>query len=248
MTKDRRIVKVNTWGKHFIEIWHPGSEEIARKHIPGIIKLLDLKEPVRILDCPCGWGRFSNLLAECGHKVTGIDIDKDSIRMAKDKAPKNNPPDFRIGDMRKLSIDREYDVILNLYGSFGYFDRETDFKVLAGFVKGLKQGGQLMIDQANWEKLIRFPGKIWYTLPNGKIVLKEQSVDLTKGIYWFKDKIISDAKERVLELTMNWYTVVEYRLMLEKLGIKKFEFYGNFDGSKYSADTERQIVIAVKDN
>lgn len=247
MAKVRKVVKVCEWGKNFIEIWHPGSEEIARKHIPGIVKLLSLDKPVKILDCPCGWGRFSNPLAELGHKVTGIDIDRRSIKMAKDKPPKNNPPDFRVGDMRKLNIQKEFDVILNLYGSFGYFDRKTDLQVLTKFVDALKPGGQLMIDQSNWEKVIHFPNRIWYELPSGKKCLKEQSVDLTRGIYSVRNTIISDTEERVMELTMNWYTVVEYRVMLENLGLRNLRFYGDFDGSEYSVDSERQIVIAVRD-
>jgi len=247
MHRKRRTIKVNEWGKDFIEIWYPGSEERAAKEVPGIVRILNLNKPVRILDCPCGWGRYSNPLAELGHRVTGIDIDNTSIKMAKAKSPKNKPPDFRVGDMRKLKIDKEYDVILNLYGSFGYFDRKTDNKILTSFVNGLKPGGQLLIDQTNWEKLIRFPKKIWYELPDGKKCLKEQSVDLTKGIYWVRNTIISDAEERAMELTMNWYTVAEYKNMLEKLGIRGFRFYGNFDGSEYSVDSERQIVVAIKD-
>ena len=104
-----------------------------------------------------------------------------------------------------------------------------------------------MIDQSNWEKVIRFPKRIWYRLPSGKMCLKEQSVDLTRGMYWVKNTIISDVEERVMELTMNWYTVAEYRIMLEEIGIKNLRFYGNFDGSEYSVDSERQVVIATKD-
>jgi SAM-dependent methyltransferase len=247
MTKHRRIVQVGKWGKGFIEIWYPGSEEKARKETPSIVKLLNLNKPVRILDCPCGWGRYSNPLAELGHVVTGIDIDRESIEMAQAKSPKNNSPEFKVGDMRELRITELYDVILNLYGSFGYFDRETDFEVLSSFVEGLKPSGQLIIDQCNWEKVIRLPERIWYNLPNGKKCLKEQSVDLTKGIYWVKDTIIGDDEDRVMELTMNWYTVAGYRTMLEKLGIRNFRFYGDFNGSEYSVDSDRQIVIAVKD-
>ena len=246
MLKDKKVVKVPEWGKNFIEIWYPGSEERAAKDIPGIVRLLNLDKPAKILDCPCGWGRFSNPLAELGYKVTGVDIDKASIELAKANSPTNNPPDFRVGDMRKLKIHKEYDVILNLYGSFGYFDRKTDYRVLTSFVDGLKPGGRLMIDQSNWEKVIRFPRRIWYELPNHKKCLKEQSVDLTTGIYWVRNTIISDPEERIMELTMKWYTVAEYRAMLEKLGIRKLRFYGNFDGSEYSVDSERQIVIAIK--
>ena len=247
MTQNRKITRVCEWGKDFIEIWHPGSEEIARKHVPGIVKLLNLTNPVKILDCPCGWGRFANPLAELGHEVTGIDIDRDSIKMAKDKAPRDNPPHFKVGDMRELSAQEEFDVILNLYGSFGYFDQKTNLQVLARFVDALRPGGQMMIDQSNWEKVIRLPSKIWYELPGGKKCLKEQSVDLTKGIYWVRNTIVSDTEERVMELRMYWYTVAEYRIMLENLGIKDLRFYGDFSGSTYSVDSERQIVIAVKD-
>lgn len=243
----RKKVNVPEWGSDFIEIWYPASEEKARKDIPGIVKLLHLDKPAKVLDCPCGWGRHSNPLAELGHNVTGIDIDKTSVEMAEAKAPKNNPPNFKVGDMRKLKNINEYDVILNLYGSFGYFDRETDLKVLNNFVNGLKSGGQLMIDQSNREEVIRLPKRIWYRLPDGKICLKEQSVDLTKGTYWVKNTLISDVEERVMELTMNWYTVAEYRIMLERTGIKNIRFYGNFDGSGYSVASERQIIIATKD-
>ena len=247
MPKGKKTIKISEWGKGFIEIWHPGSEERAARDLPGIVSLLKLDRPVKILDCPCGWGRFSNPLAAMGHEVTGIDIDKTSIQMAKEKSPTNNPPAFRVGDMRNLEIENEYDVVLNLYGSFGYFDCKTDYRVLASFVDGLKPGGQLMIDQSNWEKVIRLPKRIWYELPNGKKCLKEQSVDLTKGIYSVRNTIIGHTEERVMALTMNWYTVAEYRRMLEKLGISNFRFYGNFDGSEYSVESERQIVIAVKD-
>jgi 2-polyprenyl-3-methyl-5-hydroxy-6-metoxy-1,4-benzoquinol methylase len=247
MVKGKKITRISEWGNGFIEIWHPGSEERAAKDLPGIVHLLNLKHPVKILDCPCGWGRFSNPLAAMGHEVAGIDIDKTSIQMAKEKSPKNNPPAFKVGDMRNLKIEGEYDVVLNLYGSFGYFERYTDYRVLTSFIDGLKPNGQLMIDQSNWEKVIRLPKSILYELPNGKKCLKEQSVDLIKGIYSVRNTIIGDTEERVMELTMNWYTVAEYRAMLEKLGVSNFRFYGNFDGSEYSVDSDRQIVIAIKD-
>lgn len=247
MTKEKNAIRVSQWGKDYVELWYPGSEEAARKQIPDIVKLLNLRKPSEILDCPCGWGRYSNPLAELGHKVTGIDLTEKFIEMAKDQAPKNNAPNFKVGDMRKLDINEEYDVILNLYGSFGYFDRDTDFRVLGNFVKGLKPRGQLMIDQCNRERLVRFPKRLWMKLPNGKTCLKEQSVDLTRGTYFVKDIILDGAEKRVMELTMNWYTVIEYRTMLEKLGLKKFRFYGDFDGSEYSIDSDRQIIIAIKE-
>jgi hypothetical protein len=33
MAKARKIVKVCEWGKNFIEIWHPGSEQLIESPI-----------------------------------------------------------------------------------------------------------------------------------------------------------------------------------------------------------------------
>lgn len=243
----RRRIEVDPWGEEYFECWFPGSEEAARRQIPGLVNLLNLSKPVRILDCPCGWGRYSNPLAELGHKLAGFDFTRRFIEVARASAPENNPPDFRVLDMRKLDIDQEYDIILNLYGSFGYYDRDTDFSILASFVKGLTPGGQLMIDQLNREKLVSLPRTVRRKLPNGRLWLTKQSMNPAEGTYHAIDTVRDDAEDRIREFTMNWYSVAEYQAMLEKLRIREVHLHGDFDGSEYSSESKRQIVVATKD-
>ena len=245
--KRRNKIVVDQWGEPFLEGFYPSTEELAKKQVPGIVRLLNLKKPIQILDCPCGWGRHSNLLAKLGHKVIGIDITKRFIEMARAKAPKDNPPTFKVADMRKLKMNEEYDVILNLRGSFGYFDRYTDFRVLKSFVKGLRPNGQLMIDQFNRERLVRLPPTVWFKLPGGKLFLIKQSFDLTKGTYSVEYIVVTGRRERIMRMTINWYTVAEYRAMFERLGMKRLRFYGDFDGSEYTLESNQQIVIATKE-
>ena len=234
------------WGDDYIDCRYEGSEETARKQVPGLVKLLGLDSPAKVLDCPCGWGRYSNPLAELGHEVVGLDFTEKFIEMAREKAPASNQPLYEVRDMRELDIVEEFDVLLNLLGSFGYYDRETDSRILKGFVDALKPGGRLMIDQYNREKLGWLPETIKRELPSGNVLVMTQSMDYEKGIYHVVDTIHDGSEKRVHELTMNWYSVDEYRNMLAKLNVKRIELYGDFDGKPYSGDSERQIVIATK--
>jgi len=234
------------WGDDYIECRYPGSVEAARRQVPGLVKLLGLDKRARILDCPCGWGRYSNPLAELGYDVVGFDFTEKFIEMARLEAPPKDPPRYEVRDMRKLDISEEYDALLNLFGSFGYYSRRTDLSILKAFTRALKPGGRLMIDQYNKEKMGRLPKRIRQKLPGGKVLVREQSMDLARGTYHLIETIHSGTHRKKNRLEMNWYSVTEYRRMLRELGIEKVELYGDYDGTPYSVDSERQIVLATK--
>jgi SAM-dependent methyltransferase len=234
------------WGDDYIECRYPGSKEMARKQIPGIISLMHLDTPSKILDCPCGWGRYSNPLAELGHDVTGIDFTEKFIEMARKEAPEQNPPRYKVGDMRELCISGRFDAVINLLGSFGYYGEKTDSLILAGFLKALKPGGRLMIDQYNREKLRDLPKTITRKLPGGKLWVLEQRMDSKKGVYSLTDTIRDGSSVRKYEFSMRWYSVAEYQKMLAKHSVDSVELYGDFDGSSYTPSSERQIVVAQR--
>ena len=61
------------------------------------------------LDVGCGYGFFTNLLDQFGHKTYGVDLDKGVIFTA----AKNFPSSFLIGDSTKLPFpNNTFDVIL----------------------------------------------------------------------------------------------------------------------------------------
>ena len=58
--------------------------------------------------------------------------------------------------MRDYCKTRKYDVILNLFTSFGYFDDDNDnMKILKNIEQSLKQNGYLIIDFLNAKKVIK---------------------------------------------------------------------------------------------
>lgn len=55
-----------------------------------------------ILDLGCGPGQISYILTEMGFQVIGIDYSQEMIRRAKIFKNTDHPPQFMVGDMRKL--------------------------------------------------------------------------------------------------------------------------------------------------
>ena len=61
------------------------EEEVERAagQVDFIAKCLEVPEGARVLDLCCGWGRLSIPLAQHGYRVTGLDLSKYHIRLAK---------------------------------------------------------------------------------------------------------------------------------------------------------------------
>jgi SAM-dependent methyltransferase len=130
------------------------NEAEAEGFVASLMQVLNLPHHSRILDLACGKGRHSRFLHSLGHEVLGVDLAANSIQLASEwKAP---GLDFRVGDMREAQGKEEFDLVLNLFTSFGYFDSEEDnLKVLSAIKSALKPGGRLLLDFMNTAKVIR---------------------------------------------------------------------------------------------
>lgn len=69
--------------------------------------------PARILDCGCGTGWLSGLLARRGYEVLGVDVCPKAICMAKECTwPDATSPDFDIADTEHLQFNQEFDAVV----------------------------------------------------------------------------------------------------------------------------------------
>jgi len=98
--------------------------ERTKKEIEFLVKELELDKPMKILDLACGHGRHANRLAELGHSVTGVDITLGFLEIAKrETKEKGVDIEYIQGDIREISFMEEFDRVLLLFTSFGYFKR-----------------------------------------------------------------------------------------------------------------------------
>lgn len=162
-TKDKRIGKITAnhqkwyfanspiWGERYMREKHDIlTEERNKKETRIILKYLP-ENCRKILDAPCGYGRVTNILASRGYSLTGIDISKYFINIAKNKAAKKGlKVSYLVGNIIKKKLSEKFDAVLNIFTSIGYLENDRKNEL---FIKQLchyvKPGGRLIIETIN---------------------------------------------------------------------------------------------------
>jgi SAM-dependent methyltransferase len=148
-----------------------------------ILGLLQLPPGARILDAPCGPGRIARRLAAAGMVVTGVDLSKAFIELARAEprpgasggagsdgssgdgssgggssggAGGPGPaPEYLVGDMRRLPVDGPFDAAVCWFASFGYYDDDDCRTVLSEFHRVLRPGGSVVIETMHHDGVVR---------------------------------------------------------------------------------------------
>src|SRR5215471_8928653 len=102
---------------------HHDTDE-ASNEVEQIVEKLGIQPPSTILDVACGRGRHAIELSRKGFDVTGIDLSWKNILHAQHF--EDDHLSFFVHDMREVFYVNFFDVVLNLFTSFGYFEAEKD--------------------------------------------------------------------------------------------------------------------------
>lgn len=216
-----------------------------------IVELAGLRDGERVLDLPCGFGRIANRLAGRGFEVVGIDDNPDYLHRARrDAVEAGVEVDYRRGDMRALDAEGDFDVLVNWFTSFGYFDDDTDRDVLRRFRRALRPGGRLVLDLANRDRLVRAvgaqAGPATMLVDRGEMLLVDR-VDLSDdGARGETDRIVvADGRVRRMHFSVRLFTLPELTDWLRGAGFGEVRAYGP-DGGRFTWRADRLIVVASR--
>jgi SAM-dependent methyltransferase len=204
----------------------------------------DGKRP-RLLDLCCGFGRMSLEFARRGFAVTGVDITSTYLAAGReDAAAEGLPLEFLQEDIRSFRKLAAFDLAVNLYNSFGYFEYPADDRL---FVKNvydsLKGGGTFIIDVLGKEIAVRDYTEAEWFEKAGYIVLTEYEPVDSWGSIWNRWILIKNTDRVEKVFIQRLYAASELRSLLLGAGFEPVEIYGHWDESPY--DTQAQSLIAV---
>lgn len=138
---------------YYHSLYKNRDEIEAKLFVSKLVHFLNPKSGTKILDLACGKGRHSITLNELGMNVLGVDLSKNSILDAKQF--ENETLKFDVHDMRNSIANHSFEIIFNLFTSFGYFDDYSDNKkVIDAIHSMLSSQGKLVIDFMNSEKAV----------------------------------------------------------------------------------------------
>jgi SAM-dependent methyltransferase len=220
--------------------------ERSDSEVAGLVRMLDLDAPMRILDLACGFGRHANRLALRGHLVTGVDYTPGFLTLARQEASDMGVQvDYCQGDMRQIEFCEEFDVALLLFTSFGYFEDEENELVLQNMARALRPGGRLVIDMPNRDTLLARLRPVDVIEKGGGLLINRWSFDVVSGRFHNRRILIRDGVRKDKPFSIRLYNPNELCHLLARAGFVDHQFLDG-KGQRLSSDSRRMVVISRK--
>lgn len=243
---------MNAWfqesfGNDYLLVYKHRNLQGAYHEVKRMIEWLELPQGAEVLDLCCGMGRHSMALTEFGYRVTGMDLSEVLLQEAR-KLDLGNTVEWIHGDMREVPLEREFDAVVNLFTSFGYFDddRENE-RVLKEINRLLKPGGKFIIDFLN-------PGYVRsHLVPLSKRSEDGFSIEEARSIedgFVRKRIVISQGQfpERKYIEQVKLYERASFEAMLRKSGLSLDQVFGGYDAQPHDPlESPRMIFLGHKE-
>jgi 2-polyprenyl-3-methyl-5-hydroxy-6-metoxy-1,4-benzoquinol methylase len=225
--------------KYYHILYKNRDETEAQRVIENLVQHFNIKPDQKILDLACGKGRHSVYLNQLGFDVVGLDLSEKSIIYAKQF--ENERLKFNIHDMRLVYKKNSFDVVLNLFTSFGYFENiEENKKVLESIHKQLKKGGKLIVDFMNSKKVIN------QLIPSETKTIEEINFTITKeytnSIIKKEIQFEADKKQHCFQEKVQALSIDDFIKISDKL-FSIVAIFGNYELGKFDETTSDRLII-----
>lgn len=215
----------------------------ASLFIDNMTEFLKLNRHARCWDLCCGKGRHSIYLNSKGYYVEGTDLSMKSIEEASKSA--NDTLQFYQHDMRKLFRTNYFDVVFNLFTSFGYFERrEDDLHVFDAVEKSLKPGGLFVFDYLNQEYVRKIITPHDTKTMEGitfSISKRIENNTIIKGID-FTDKGESFHYEERVKLFDRLY----FENLAKDCRLRILNTFGNYQLQDFDSETSPRLILVMQ--
>ncbi|HRE42070.1 MAG TPA: class I SAM-dependent methyltransferase [Ignavibacteria bacterium] len=235
--------------KFYLELYRHRNEEDARNLINLIQRNIKFNSGEKALDICCGAGRHSLELARRGCEVTGFDLSDYLIKEARknlQKSPeKNLKAKFLIKDMRNFNFKNSFDLAVNLFTSFGYFENEYEnIKVIKNVSSSLKRGGYFVFDHINKNNLQKNIIPFSRNKYGNSIMIQKREIS---GNYVIKNITIKNGTKRNdYQEKLRLYSEKELNEIFSNAGLKIYKKFGDYFGNNYSEKNSPRMILFSK--
>lgn len=235
----------DTWfnSPYYHILYQHRDYEEAEAFMDALNAFFQFRPQDKIMDLACGKGRHSIYLNKQGLDVTGLDLSEQNISHARQF--ENEQLHFYVHDMRHTFRKESFDYILNLFTSFGYFDRdEENQQAVCAAAEALKPEGTLLIDFLN-------PYKVVHNLvPEEVKILDGIEFHITKQLspdqYIVKDIRFTDKgkahhyQERVKAIDYNHF--LSY---FDKAGLMLEATFGDYQLNPFQQESSDRMIFVL---
>lgn len=214
-------------------------------------QILDLVErPISsVMDMACGPGRHVLGFARLGLKVSGVDLSGYLLNQAANLIEHEQLKATLVhSDLLDYQPSNQFDLITNLFTSFGYYDQPADNqKVLNNAYNWLNPSGVFVIDTFGKEQAAHAIEPVHCTeYDNGDLRFERPLLINDMRVYSNEWILVRDNQAYRWEYEHFVYSADELTTMLKQAGFKDIEIYGSLTKDDYDLAAERLVAVARK--
>ena len=226
------------FGEEYLQLYGHRDASEADRAVSLILDRVGFEPGWRVLDVACGAGRHARAFESAGARCAGIDLSAALLRVARGVT---GAPLVR-ADMRALPVrSGSMDLTVNLFTSFGYFDRDSEHAGALGEMIGtLRPGGWFVIDFLNAAAVrARLVPSETRRLDGTRVTVR-RSVS-PDGRYVCKT--IEPASGRRFTERVRLFGPEEIAAMLLAAGLSVRHRFGDYDASPLTPAAPRTILL-----
>ncbi len=225
-------------------LYNQRNDQEASDFIDRLFDFLKIEKQSSVLDVGCGKGRHARHIHQYGMRVVGVDLSPESIAYASQSA--SDTLRFEVGDMRLLTFKNEFDLVVNLFSSFGYFEENKDDRAaLECMVNALRIGGILALDYMHPEPIIK-EMKAREIIDKGEIQFQISK----KLVFPFiiKDiQFLVNGEDQHFQEKLKIIKPMQFEKYFAELGCELVAMFGDYQLHEFdSTASKRQIWIVRK--
>ena len=230
------------FGEDYLNIYQHRDETEAEHLIELIASNMAGREINSVLDLGCGAGRHTKVLCERWWTV-GLDLSMALLKVARKESLE--APYVR-ADMRDLPFaDESFDLVVNLFTSFGYFDDdEEEARVLSCVRTALRPGGTLVIDFLNAtqvrSELVPYDERV----ENGITIEQTRAITPDDRFVEKTIRLRERGKEYIERVRL--LSASDLERMLTTAGFAVEKLFGDYGGGNWLEDSPRTILFASR--
>jgi SAM-dependent methyltransferase len=224
------------------------TEEQTRGEVDFVEKVLRLAPGSKVLDVPCGGGRHSLELAARGHRVTGVDLSEDFLKVARaGSAGRSLPVAWERREMTDLPWREEFDGAFCFGNSFGYLEDEANARFLTAVARALKPGGHFVLDTSMTAEGLfpHFQERRWYQV--GDILfLSQAQYDPARGRLETEYTFVRDGEADTRPASVRVSTCRELVGLFAAAGLTSCAAYDSLERGPFRLGSQRLLLVAQR--
>ena len=195
------------------------------------------------LDLACGPGRHAIAMAWRGLDVTAVDLAENLLAHARAEAARANVTvTFLRYDMREIPFVDQFDLAVQLFTSFGYFESDDeDLRVLGNVRRALHPGGSYALDLINLAHLRASIVPRSERELDGVRIIEEREIAGRRVIK--KITVESGGERRGFMESVRLYSPEEIARLLETAGFTPVHWFGDYHGADFEPESSKRMLV-----